>query len=174
MVLDSDLGDNAAIRLCEELSARDGAPRGSSCSAAPRKPSALSRPSGQAQQPGCAKTSLSSICLRVIRGVARGETWLPPAELGQVLRLAFREKENQRDGDRCSPTLTPREREVLALLAEGAGRREVAQRMYLSANTVRTHVQNLLAKLGVHSTLEAVALIRPHLDRASPGDRPVS
>jgi DNA-binding NarL/FixJ family response regulator len=36
----------------------------------------------------------------------------------------------------------------------------VADQLYLSANTVRTHLRNLMAKLGVHSTLEAVALIR--------------
>ena len=40
----------------------------------------------------------------------------------------------------------------------------------LSANTVRTHLQNLMAKLGVHSTLEAVALSRPHLQQLRPGE----
>jgi DNA-binding CsgD family transcriptional regulator len=39
----------------------------------------------------------------------------------------------------------------------------VAERLHLSANTVRTHLQNLMAKLGVHSTLEAVALTRAQL-----------
>ncbi len=54
--------------------------------------------------------------------------------------------------------LTEREREVLDLLAEGLGTREIAARLTLSRATVRNHVQHILAKLGVHSRLEAVAL----------------
>jgi DNA-binding CsgD family transcriptional regulator len=61
--------------------------------------------------------------------------------------------------------LTPRERTVLACLAEGTGRRDaVAEQLNLSVNTVRTHLQNLMAKLDVHSALEAVALIREERD----------
>ena len=65
----------------------------------------------------------------------------------------------------CARDDAPR---VVMLLAEGAGRREVAEQLHLSANTVRTHLQNLMAKLGVHSTLEAVALSRPHLEQLRP------
>jgi DNA-binding CsgD family transcriptional regulator len=58
-------------------------------------------------------------------------------------------------------TLTPREREVLAHLAQGTGRHDdVAKRMHLSPNMVRSHLQNLMGKLEVHTTLEAVALAR--------------
>ena len=56
--------------------------------------------------------------------------------------------------------LTGRERDVLGCLAEGHRRRDVAEHLHLSPNTVRTHLQNIMAKLGVHSALEAVALIR--------------
>jgi two-component system nitrate/nitrite response regulator NarL len=56
--------------------------------------------------------------------------------------------------------LTPREREVLAHLTEGAGLRDVAKRLHMSVKTVNTHLHNLRGKLGVHSTLEAVALAR--------------
>jgi DNA-binding NarL/FixJ family response regulator len=54
--------------------------------------------------------------------------------------------------------LTLRERQVLALLADGASNKSMAKRLSLSPNTVRTHVQNILGKLGVHSRLEAVTL----------------
>ena len=56
--------------------------------------------------------------------------------------------------------LTRREREVLVCLAEGLTRPEAAARLRMSPNTVRTHVQSTLAKLGVSSSLAAVALLR--------------
>ena len=98
--------------------------------------------------------------LRVLRGVARGETWLPPTETGNVLSLLLRQRDGREDTDRLLDLLTPREREVLACLAEGAGRNQVAEQLNLRANTVRTHLQNIMTKLGVHSALEAVALTR--------------
>jgi DNA-binding NarL/FixJ family response regulator len=52
----------------------------------------------------------------------------------------------------------------LLQVAQGADRKEVAERLHLSVNTVRTHMQSLMAKLGVHSALEAVAVTRPWLD----------
>ena len=110
--------------------------------------------------------------LQVMRGAARGETWLPPAETGRVLRLLLNAQEQRRAIDRLLDTLTPREREVLACLAEGARRRDVARQLHLSANTVRTHLQNLLAKLGVHSTLEAVALTREGMTGHPPAPNP--
>jgi DNA-binding NarL/FixJ family response regulator len=99
--------------------------------------------------------------LAVIRGVMRDETCLPAAAVGPVLRLLLRERQEQDAASRPPlGSLTPREREVLSHLAEGISRREVAERMHLSANTVRSHLQNLMAKLEVHTTLEAVALAR--------------
>ena len=53
--------------------------------------------------------------------------------------------------------LTPREYEVLMLLAEGANSSEMAERLVLSPNTIRTHVQSVLTKLHVHSRIEAAA-----------------
>jgi two-component system nitrate/nitrite response regulator NarL len=58
--------------------------------------------------------------------------------------------------------LTDREREVLSLLAEGASSVSIAERMGISRNTVRTHVQSILTKLGVHSRLEAAAFAVRH------------
>jgi len=55
-------------------------------------------------------------------------------------------------------SLSDRERQILALLARGYSNRRIAEASYLSLNTVRTHVQNVLVKLGVHSKLEAAAL----------------
>lgn len=54
--------------------------------------------------------------------------------------------------------LTPREREILNLLAEGTGTREINEELSISVHTTRNHIQNILQKLGVHSRLEAVLL----------------
>ena len=66
---------------------------------------------------------------------------------------------------------------MLAHLTEGEGLRDVAKRLHMSVKTVNTHLHNLRGKLGVHSTLEAVALARsrPGQERAQwPGRRPDS
>jgi DNA-binding CsgD family transcriptional regulator len=65
-------------------------------------------------------------------------------------------------GDGSAGALTHREHEVLAGMVAGASRTSIAARLNLSPHTVRTHVRRILAKLGVHSTPEAAALLRRH------------
>jgi DNA-binding NarL/FixJ family response regulator len=163
ILIDGDLPDNAAITLCEELFERSEKPYVIllSRSSDPRR---IVRAISAGASGWVRKDESLDRLIYVIRGVARNETWLPSSETGEVLRLLLR-RPDQEQGD-CSQllaALTPREREVLACLAEGAGRRQVAKCLHMSPNTVRTHVQNLMNKLGVHSTLEAVALTRPQL-----------
>ncbi|MFJ4340301.1 LuxR C-terminal-related transcriptional regulator [Streptomyces sp. NPDC088915] len=98
--------------------------------------------------------------LAVVRGVLRDETHLPPALLTGVLRELTAARRHRTDSERLVESLTPREREVLRCMVAGLGRKAVAERLFLSPHTVRTHMQNVLGKLGVHSTLAAVALAR--------------
>jgi DNA-binding NarL/FixJ family response regulator len=91
----------------------------------------------------------------VVVGVTRGEASLPPAVLLQVLR---RLTADHADGDGVLARLTMRERQILEHTARGMSRREIADRLHVSVNTVRTHSQHMLSKLGVHTTLEAVTL----------------
>ncbi|WP_031509280.1 response regulator transcription factor [Streptomyces megasporus] len=107
-----------------------------------------------------AKDSSLSRLLQVVRGVLRGETHLPPALLTGVLRELTASRRHRSESERLVETLTPREHEVLRCMVAGLGRKAVAERLYLSPHTVRTHMQNVLGKLGVHSTLAAVALAR--------------
>lgn len=58
------------------------------------------------------------------------------------------------------PALSDRERDVLALLAEGAGNADIARRLFLSDKTVRNYVSSILAKLGVDSRAQAIVLAR--------------
>jgi DNA-binding NarL/FixJ family response regulator len=73
-------------------------------------------------------------------------------------------------GQRSPAGLTPREVEVLGLLVEGHSNRQIAEELFISAKTASVHVTNLLAKLGVHSRLEAAAVARRlGLDQPPPG-----
>jgi PAS domain S-box-containing protein len=74
-------------------------------------------------------------------------------------------------GPGAEASLTPRELEVLRLIAGGANTRAIAARLAVSPATVRNHAQNLLGKLGVHSRLEAVAYAVRHRVFAD-GSRP--
>ncbi|WP_215171560.1 response regulator transcription factor [Streptomyces sp. ISL-12] len=107
-----------------------------------------------------AKDCSLSRLLTVIRGVLRDETHLPPALLTGVLRELTAARKHRTESERLVESLTPREREVLRCMVAGLGRKAVAERLFLSPHTVRTHMQNVLGKLGVHSTLAAVALAR--------------
>jgi DNA-binding NarL/FixJ family response regulator len=182
VLLDAELPGGSGLAFCAELTSRIQAPRVVMLSLASQAQRIVA-----AVQAGAAgwvrKDESLDHLLRVIRGVVRGETWLPASELGAVLRLLIEERDHRRDCDELLAPLTPRERDVLFHLVEGAGRQEVAQRLQLSANTVRTHLQSLMTKLGVHSTLEVVALTRPRLEAlpeirqlrrsiTSTGDRP--
>ncbi|MFD7968208.1 LuxR C-terminal-related transcriptional regulator [Streptomyces clavifer] len=108
--------------------------------------------------------------LTVIRGVLRDETHLPAALLTGVLRELTAARKHRTESEQLVESLTPREREVLRCMVAGLGRKAVAERLFLSPHTVRTHMQNVLGKLGVHSTLAAVALAR----RAGVGPAPLA
>lgn len=98
--------------------------------------------------------------IEAVRAVHRGEVLVPPRMLGALLRqLIQRRREHDVAANRMA-NLTRREREVLALLAQGADNERIAQRLVISPETARTHVQNVLGKLEVHSRLEAAAFVR--------------
>jgi two-component system NarL family response regulator len=103
------------------------------------------------------KTESADLVTRVIRSAARGGGWVPPAVLGEVLRRLVA-SDPLDTASQMLAALTPREREVLQCMVDGFNRVEIAGRLSLSANTVRTHTQNLLAKLDLHSALEAITL----------------
>lgn len=108
-----------------------------------------------------------------VHRVTGGETCIPPGMLGGLLRaLIRRRREEDAAVDRFS-RLSPREKEVFALLAEGCDHRDIASALVVSPHTARTHIQNVLEKLEVHSRLEALALAVEHrlLERFAVGDR---
>jgi DNA-binding NarL/FixJ family response regulator len=162
ILLDDDLPDDAAFSLCGELSRRGEAPRVILLSHS-ADPARILRAIQAGAVGWVSKDESLDRLIDVIHGVARGEICLPARAMGEVLRLLLRRPDPDQNGGELLATLTQREREVLTCLAEGTGRRDVAEYLHMSPNTVRTHLQNLMAKLGVHSALEAVARTRSQL-----------
>jgi two-component system nitrate/nitrite response regulator NarL len=77
-------------------------------------------------------------------------------------RAAGARSSEERDAGLLAEQLTNRERRVLEMLVEGARSEDIARRLSISPNTVRTHIQNILTKLQVHSRLEAAAFAVKH------------
>jgi two-component system NarL family response regulator len=93
------------------------------------------------------------------RTVHGGETLIPRRMLGPLLARLIQRRREQDGALKKTARLTRREREVLAMLAEGADNDLIAQALVISPQTARTHIQNVLNKLGVHSRLEAAAFV---------------
>ncbi len=96
-----------------------------------------------------------------VRAAHAGETLLPRSVILDIARRVVAARERAIERPRIEP-LTPREFEVLRALAEGLSSASICERLVITPNTLRTHVQNIMAKLGVHSKLEAVAFALRH------------
>jgi DNA-binding NarL/FixJ family response regulator len=100
---------------------------------------------------------------RAVRTVAEGGSWLDPAVTGRVL-ATYRDGHHPAPvgGDPALEVLTPREREVLTLLAEGLSNTEIADRLTLGEGTVKTHVGHVFAKLQLRDRATAVVFAFDH------------
>lgn len=120
----------------------------------------------QAAQEGAAgiitKSAQPSDIVDAIRRVHAGELALPAREMIDLLRLAGEERQRKEASQATLAQLTPREREVLAALAEGLDNKAIAERLFISPDTARTHVVKVLAKLGVESRLQAAIVAIQH------------
>jgi DNA-binding NarL/FixJ family response regulator len=92
-----------------------------------------------------------------IRKTAGGEIVMPPSLLVGLLKRLPRDRSVMPHRDNPWEHLTQREQEILNYLAKGNSGIEIARRLSIAPLTVRTHIRNLMGKLGVHSRLEAVA-----------------
>jgi two-component system nitrate/nitrite response regulator NarL len=101
-------------------------------------------------------SSLSEL-LTAMRDVAEGEIVMPVSILIGLSKKVTRDQASTYHSVNGWEPLTDREKEVLLLLSRGCTGKAIAAELYISPLTVRTHVRNLLSKLGVHSRLEAVS-----------------
>jgi DNA-binding NarL/FixJ family response regulator len=104
-------------------------------------------------------TSLAEV-LDGIRAVYRDGILISPRLLPFLIGGLLRRRQGHDDANAPLATLTKRERQVLPLLARGADNSAIARTLAISPETARTHVQNILKKLRLHSRLEAAALAR--------------
>lgn len=97
-----------------------------------------------------------------IRTLARGEQFIPPKMLGGVIERMLRRHAEREEALRLTARLTRREREVLSLVAQDFDYGAISQHLVISPETTRTHLQNVMGKLRVHSRAEAIEFVRRH------------
>jgi DNA-binding NarL/FixJ family response regulator len=106
-----------------------------------------------------------------IRGVIVGESPISPAMASRLLQEFRQPSHKQRQGP--ASQLTPREREILQLLAEGLSNAEIAARLYVVEGTVKNHLHNILGKLHLSNRVQAAAFaLREGLVSSSSGSLP--
>ena len=94
--------------------------------------------------------------VRAIQIVAAGDSLIAPAVTGRLVREVVRLRGTRTDASALLARLTPREREVLELLAAGKSNAEIAGTLFLGETTVKTHVAAVLSKLGLRDRVQAV------------------
>jgi two-component system NarL family response regulator len=92
-----------------------------------------------------------------VRAVQGGQSLISPSMASKLLNeFASMIKREEEKHQVPAPRLTPREMEVLQHIAKGENNREIAGELFISENTVKNHVRNILDKLHLHSRMEAV------------------
>lgn len=112
------------------------------------------------------KEDAADLLLKAIEKVYKGEAWLDRVTMGNLLWQLSERNESIDPQTQKIASLTEREREVIALIAEGLKNRQIAQRLFISPTTVTHHLSSIYAKLGVSDRLELVIYaLRHHLVR---------
>ena len=105
-----------------------------------------------------------------VRTVASGQSMLDPATTARLMRSLRAEPSEAPSLTPELASLSPRERDILALIGDGLTNREIGKKLFLSEKTVKNHISRLLAKLGVHRRVQA-AVLASQLEQPQTGDR---
>ena len=163
-VLDVQLGDGTGIEVCRDL--RDAHPTVHSLMLTSYADDEALFDSIMAGAAGYVlKQVRGNDLVDSIRRVAGGQSLLDPALTTRVLDRLRRGTEE----DEQLAQLTPQERKILELLAEGLTNRQIAERMYLAEKTVKNYVSNLLMKMGMQRRTEAAVYAARYADRKARG-----
>lgn len=158
VVLDYDLGETCGLDLLPTVTGRDDPPEvvvlSGSCD-----PTTIISALRQGARGWVMKENSIDALLHAISEVRRGSIALPPLAWTPVLS-ALIEEAPRTAATETLPGLTPRQLDVLRCLVTGMTQREAADRLFVSPNTVRTHVQALFAHFDVHTTPALTSLAR--------------
>ncbi|POX38702.1 response regulator transcription factor [Streptomyces sp. Ru72] len=105
-----------------------------------------------------------------VRTVASGQSMLDPATTARLMHSLRADPAEQPALSPELASLSPRERDILALIGDGLTNREIGKRLYLSEKTVKNHISRLLAKLGVQRRVQA-AVLATHLEPSESAER---
>jgi len=119
----------------------------------------------------CPKTASPRALYDAVAQVASGKAVIPEIAVAPLLRRLLREQQSAQESKQVLSRLTLRELDVLRLLSQGNSRLEIARKLRLSSNTVRTHVRRIMDKLDVNSQLGAAARARELFDAVSARSR---
>jgi two-component system, NarL family, nitrate/nitrite response regulator NarL len=96
--------------------------------------------------------------VQAVRTASEGEPVVPAFMIPRILSHFHRQQQREQQAEILREKLSAREIQILEQLARGASNEEMSEVFVLSPNTVRTHIQNILKKMGVHSKLQATTL----------------
>ncbi|PKV83150.1 response regulator transcription factor [Streptomyces sp. TLI_146] len=106
-----------------------------------------------------------------VRTVASGQSMLDPATTARLMRSLRADPAESPAVPSELASLSPRERDILALIGDGLTNREIGKKLYLSEKTVKNHISRLLAKLGVQRRVQA-AVLASQLEQQDRSERP--
>jgi len=160
-IVDLDLPDGSGVDLVAELRAAN--PNGMVLILSGSNDRALFARAVEKGASGVMnKSSRIAEIVDAVQRLGAGEPLIAPREMIEMLRFAGRHREENRTAQQTLERLTPREREVLQALADGLNDKEIALRLHVSTETARTHMVNILRKLGVDSRMQALVFAVRH------------
>jgi len=156
IILDLELGGYSATAFIPQL--RDAARNARVLVLTGSRDSAIHQKAAQLGAMGVVlKEDAADLLLKAIEKVYRGEAWLDRVTLGNLLfQMSNQDKDSLDPRVKKISTLTDRERQVIALIAEGLKNRQIAERLFISPTTVTHHLSSIYSKLGVSDRLELV------------------
>jgi DNA-binding NarL/FixJ family response regulator len=102
------------------------------------------------------KSDLTNCLPKAVKAIAEGKRFLTPKVSEIVLQGFLKKRSQHRPGERAGVRITPRESEIVRLLAEAKSNKEIASQLGIAVRTVETHRANIMLKLGLHSLAELV------------------
>jgi two-component system, NarL family, nitrate/nitrite response regulator NarL len=156
IILNLELGGNSALSFIPEL--REAAKDARILVLTAQRDSATHQKAAQHGAMGVVlKEDAADLLLKAIEKVYTGEAWLDRLTLGSLIfQMSSQEKETIDPRTQKIASLTERERQVIALIAEGLKNRQIAERLFISHVTVTHHLSSIYGKLGVSDRLELV------------------